>query len=311
MTIIKAIGENQESKIITGRSKMNSKSDTEKLALKTSSVGQNSKSIEKLMPLLDKKSAVETKKKNTGAKFSEFKYDPKEKAAIKEFDEKETTKEVIPPKIKVSDETVLDNLKSKFNIESFLKLPAKIHFRKKNAIVLGALALICGALVLNHTLTGDKTRDYNDYAGTVGDALDTGAANVNTDGDADSASAANNKGTAYFSTAAVSRRRARDESLEVLQLVVDNEEALQESKDSALQSMSKIAAEIEKESNIESLIKAKGFEDCIAIVGDEGVTVIVATNGLMANEVAQITEIVCEQTSLSGTGVKIVEKALS
>ena len=83
---------------------------------------------------------------------------------------------------------------------------------------------------------------------------------------------------------------------------------LQESKDSALQSMSKIASQIEQESNIESLIKAKGFEDCIAVVGDGGATVIVASDGLLAGEVAQITEIICEQTSLPASGVKIVEK---
>lgn len=75
--------------------------------------------------------------------------------------------------------------------------------------------------------------------------------------------------------------------------------------------MSKIASQIEQESNIESLIKAKGFEDCIAVVGDGGATVIVASDGLLAGEVAQITEIICEQTSLPATGIKIVEKTPS
>ena len=190
---------------------------------------------------------------------------------------------------------------------SFRKLPEKIHFRKKNAIVIGALALICGALVLNHTLTDN--RSYNDYTDASGDpTVDTGSANASADNDNNSAENVNVTGAEYFSTAAVNRRRARDESLEVLQLVIDSEDALQESKDSALQSMSKIASQIEQESNIESLIKAKGFEDCIAVVGDGGATVIVASDGLLAGEVAQITEIICEQTSLPASGVKIVEK---
>lgn len=43
-------------------------------------------------------------------------------------------------------------------------------------------------------------------------------------------------------------------------------------------------------------------------MGDGGATVIVASDGLLAGEVAQITEIICEQTSLPASGVKIVEK---
>ena len=262
------------------------------------------------MPLIDKKTVSEEKKKNTGPEFSEFSYKPKEKNSVHKSEQ--LTKSVNPPNAEnvQDDEAIIDRWKNKLNIASLRKLPEKIHFRKKNAIVIGALALICGALVLNHTLTGDN-RSYNDYTDASGDpAVDTGTANVNADNE-NLAGNVNITESEYFSTAAVNRRRARDESLEVLQLVIDSEDALQESKDSALQSMSKIASQIEQESNIESLIKAKGFEDCIAVVGDEGATVIVASDGLLAGEVAQITEIICEQTSLPATGIKIVEKTPS
>ena len=177
-----------------------------------------------------------------------------------------------------------------------------MHFRKKNAIVVASLALICGALVINHTLTGGFNR------GTDVPPVDDGSSAVGAPADENDQNAVQNGDEAYFSSAAVNRRRARDESLEVLQLVVDSEDALQESKDSALQSMSKIAAQIEQESNIESLVKAKGFEDCIAVVSDSSATVIVASDGLLANQVAQITEIICEQTSLPASGITIIEK---
>lgn len=52
------------------------------LSLKTSPLGQNGKSIEKLMPLIDKKTVSEEKKKNTGPEFSEFSYKPKEKNSV-------------------------------------------------------------------------------------------------------------------------------------------------------------------------------------------------------------------------------------
>ena len=310
MTIIKASGEKEEKKLSGSQIPNIPSEEINQLSLKTSPLGQNGKSIEKLMPLIDKKTVSEEKKKNTGPEFSEFSYKPKEKNSVHKSEQ--LTKSVNPPNAEnvQDDEAIIDRWKNKLNIASLRKLPEKIHFRKKNAIVIGALALICGALVLNHTLTGDN-RSYNDYTDASGDpAVDTGTANVNADNE-NLAGNVNITESEYFSTAAVNRRRARDESLEVLQIVIDSEDALQESKDSALQSMSKIASQIEQESNIESLIKAKGFEDCIAVVGDGGATVIVASDGLLAGEVAQITEIICEQTSLPATGIKIVEKTPS
>ena len=49
----------------------------------------------------------------------------------------------------------------------------------------------------------------------------------------------------YFAQATLNRQKSRDEALQVLQLVVDNEDALAESKDSALKQMSQIADEMQ------------------------------------------------------------------
>ena len=172
--------------------------------------------------------------------------------------------------------------------------------------MIASLALICGALVVNYALGGA------DISANAGDDPSTEAgADASTEGveKVDSGTAAGDADAEYFQSASVSRRRARDESLEVLQLVADSEDALQESKDSALASISKIASQIEQESNIESLIVAKGFENCIALVSDDSATVIVQSDGLLPSEVAQITEIICSETSLPAASVKIVEKA--
>lgn len=181
-----------------------------------------------------------------------------------------------------------------------------VGINKRSIAVIASLALICGALVVNYALGGA------DISANAGDDPSTEAgADASTEGveKVDSGTAAGDADAEYFQSASVSRRRARDESLEVLQLVADSEDALQESKDSALASISKIASQIEQESNIESLIVAKGFENCIALVSDDSATVIVQSDGLLPSEVAQITEIICSETSLPAASVKIVEKA--
>lgn len=112
----------------------------------------------------------------------------------------------------------------------------------------------------------------------------------------------------YFSAAALSREKARDEALEVLKTVAESEDALKETKDAALSDISRIALDMEQEANIESLVRAKGFANCVAIINGDTVSVIVESNGLLPAQVAQIKEIVREQTGVKSTGIKIIEK---
>ena len=84
---------------------------------------------------------------------------------------------------------------------------------------------------------------------------------------------------------------------------------LQETKDAALADISRIALEIEQEANIESLVMAKGFENCLAVINGDTISVIVETDGLLANQVAQIKEIVFSETGISPVGIKIIEKS--
>ena len=112
----------------------------------------------------------------------------------------------------------------------------------------------------------------------------------------------------YFAVSVVSRQRARDESIELLNNIVNNAEALPDVRDRALSDIAVIAREIERESNIETLVRAKGFDECVAVVSGENANVIVKTDGLMANEVAQIKEIVYEQAGIVPNNVKIVER---
>lgn len=112
----------------------------------------------------------------------------------------------------------------------------------------------------------------------------------------------------FFAQTALDRQRARDEALEVLQTVVGSEEALEDSKQSAMAQMTRIASEIQTESNIESLVMSKGFDDCVAVISDGKCSVVVKSEGLLPNQISQIKEIVFEQAEILPTDVKIIEK---
>ena len=112
----------------------------------------------------------------------------------------------------------------------------------------------------------------------------------------------------YFAVASLDRQRARDEALEVLRAVAESETALPEAVEAALNDMSKIADAIACEANIESLVKAKGFEDCIAVISDDGASIVVKSDTLTASEIAQIKEIVYEQSGVLPANLTIVQK---
>ncbi len=174
---------------------------------------------------------------------------------------------------------------------------------KRNLTIMLAVAMIGGAVALNFALFGGSSMSGGESDVNVGQ----NELGQDTEGQA-SLSGSVEDGAQYFAEAVINRQRARDEAIEVLQLVLDNEESLEEAKSVAMAEMTQIAVNIEKESNIESLISAKGFDDSIAVISGSSCNIIVNTDGLLPNEVAQIQEIVYEQTGILPENMKIIEK---
>lgn len=176
--------------------------------------------------------------------------------------------------------------------------PKKRHFpkiRRRHVIITCAVLLIAAALVLNFVLFGGKQNTV-DPAPTGGEpSADTGT--TPTDSTA-----------GYFSATQVSRQRARDEALEVLQGVVDNENADEATKAGALQEIKELAAAMEAEANIESLVLAKGFSQCMAVINGDTCSVVVNGTELLPQQISQINEIVYEQAGILPANIRIITK---
>lgn len=169
----------------------------------------------------------------------------------------------------------------------------------KSIVVIVAVLLIGLAVYLNYRWFYDPVSDigYGDsnMESTLGDSAQT---------DANGGSGAND----YFASATLTRQQSRDEAIDVLKLVADSEDATDEVKAEAQAKISKIATDIQNEANIETLIKAKGFEECVAVIGEDSVSVIVKSEELMAKQTAQILAIVYETTGVSPDKVSIINK---
>ena len=111
----------------------------------------------------------------------------------------------------------------------------------------------------------------------------------------------------FFAQQRVENESSKTKELEINKEILNNNNSSQEAKNKAEQEISRIAKSIESENSAESLIKAKGYDDALVMVGAETVAVIVKTEKLEAQDVAVIKDIVVGQTGYTADKIKISE----
>ena len=129
-------------------------------------------------------------------------------------------------------------------------------------------------------------------------------------GEAQLVSVVKDAGTSFFESARLSRDKARDEALETLKKALKNAKLTEEEKTSLTEKLSAQVSSITAAAELESLIKAKGFVDCLVALDEAGasVTVMTETGTLNGDQVARIRDAVltkCPQ--LSAQQLTIVE----
>ena len=111
----------------------------------------------------------------------------------------------------------------------------------------------------------------------------------------------------YFSTARNNRQKARDEALEIYKDITGNVKSDKDSVNSATEAAAALAQNAEKEANIESLVKAKGFEECVAVINGSEINVIVKSEKLLQSDAVQIKDIAAGVTGFKTENIKIIE----
>lgn len=200
------------------------------------------------------------------------------------------------------------NAQSKWDsVKSFFE-----RIGKRNLMIAGAVTLIGVAVILNWVFfSAGDTNDGFTYDASAGMSSGYGTTMTTTAvGEETSApTEAPNDADSYFSSVEISRQRARDEALEVLNAVVDNDKADEAVKAEALKEIQTIAKEMSQESNIESLLMSKGFEQCVAVISGNSANIVVKNEGqLQATQLAQINAVVYEQAGIEPINITIVAK---
>ena len=179
---------------------------------------------------------------------------------------------------------------------------------KRNAVVAAVLVFVCAGVYLNWSYSQQATADLTetlDAEKVMGDnlILTEDDALVETSGEETASTVSD-----YFAEVRLSRQTARDSAVETLQETIsyagEGEDVTEASGE-----LNNIVNTALEESQIESLIIAKGYEDCVAYMNDDNISVAVSApaEGLSPTDVALISDIVTSQSDYSLSQIRVIE----
>ena len=177
---------------------------------------------------------------------------------------------------------------------------------KKNITAAAVLVTVCAGIYLNwmytegsepvslsDTLDSEKILDESLLVMSTEDAQLTASSDLST------------TDTDYFAAVRLSRQEARDSAVNLLQEAMAYDTASEESS----HELEELVAVALSEAQIESLVIAKGYADCVAYMSNDGISVAVAAPeaGLKQTDVAVITDIILTQSDYDVEDIRIVE----
>lgn len=192
---------------------------------------------------------------------------------------------------------------------------------KRNAVVAAIVLFVCAAVYLNWSYSKESEADAEAAAsgkllgeatlvsGSSDDPLLDGDASADTENDGTQTGQVSGGGEDYFANARINRQQARDSALSILQETIASEHSDQGAKDEANAAIQTMAAATVSEAQIENLVTAKGYRDCVAFLGESSVSVVVSRveGGMTEADTARIMEIVMEETGLTADQITIIE----
>ena len=186
---------------------------------------------------------------------------------------------------------------------------------KRNAVVAAIVLFVCVAVYLNWSYQSGETADAGKTLGEAAlvngqtsDPLVGGTAASPDPASSASPEAGTTGGGSYFDSARLNRQQARDSAISLLEDAAKQEDADKEVANQASESIQGLASYTLKEAQIENLVTAKGYTDCVAFMGDDSLSIVVSTadGTLNSTDVAKITDIAMTETGYAASAIRIM-----
>ncbi|MGN0638687.1 MAG: SpoIIIAH-like family protein [Huintestinicola sp.] len=182
----------------------------------------------------------------------------------------------------------------------------------KKQIILAGLTLVLGiAVYMNYVFSevGEEIAADADISSAENARVNYGeAAFVNSDSPEEVKEvSAEVDSSDYFAQARLSRMTSRDDAVQTLSAILNGGDLTEEENAAYTMEAVNLSQLSESESKIESLIKAQGFEDCVVYLDGETASIVVRSEGLAADEAAQIKDILLTEVTIPAENIRIFE----
>ena len=183
---------------------------------------------------------------------------------------------------------------------------------KRNAVVVAIALFVCAAVYLNwdYEQEAQAGKNLGQSALVGGETQDPLLQTQDQEGkgenDASDSSAAS---SGYFASARLNRQQARDSALSLLRDAAAQEDADETVKTQVNDTIQTMADYTVTEAQIENLVIAKGYADCVAFIGEDSLSLAVAApeGGLTAADTAKIVDVVQQTAGFTADQVKIIQ----
>ena len=182
-------------------------------------------------------------------------------------------------------------------LNKFKNSKHKFSLNKKHIAVASMMLMLSGAVYVNYLYAAGDINNFTETGKNYGDSILVEG----------NASEEISETAAYFSEARIAKQQSRDEAVATLKNLYGSAENGSEEVSVLAEKADSIAANMELENKIETMIKGKGFSDCIVYISGDYADVMVSTDGLLPTEAALIKDAIVQETSVPVENISIVE----
>ncbi len=178
---------------------------------------------------------------------------------------------------------------------------------KKRHIVLAALIIALGAAVYLNWRFSDTSSMISPSSKELGKATYVSADASATNDEAKTASKALSASDEYFAKAATDREQAQDKALSIAKDTLTLSDSSDDAKEEAAEQLKELEDRILAQSNIEGILKTKGFSKCLCFLSDEGCSVAVLKDEIKENSPLIIKDAVQSQYEIDFNKITVLE----
>ncbi|MBQ6153431.1 MAG: SpoIIIAH-like family protein [Ruminococcus sp.] len=178
---------------------------------------------------------------------------------------------------------------------------------KKRHVVLAAVILALGAAVYLNWQYADGSSLIAPTSKELGEVAYVNAEAEATGDEAQATSKEQGGSSPYFAQAKTERQQTQDAAVSLAKETLTLTDSDEEARKDAVDQLNTLEERFLAQSNIESVLKAKGFTECICFISDEGCTVAVKSSELKDNSPLIIKDAVQSQYEIDFNDITIVE----